>query len=67
MESALDGKNIVLGVTGSIACYKALDLASKLVQAGATRRNHPELRRHAVRVAAGVSQPDASQCGYGYV
>ncbi len=35
MESALAGKNIVLGVTGSIACYKALDLASKLVQAGA--------------------------------
>ena len=28
-------KHIVLGVTGSIACYKALDLASKLVQAGA--------------------------------
>ena len=35
MESALAGKNIVLGVTGSIACYKTLDLASKLVQAGA--------------------------------
>ncbi len=35
MESALAGKNIVLGVTGSIACYKALDLASKLAQAGA--------------------------------
>ncbi|MDE2787111.1 MAG: bifunctional phosphopantothenoylcysteine decarboxylase/phosphopantothenate--cysteine ligase CoaBC [Chloroflexota bacterium] len=35
MDSALAGKNIVLGVTGSIACYKALDLASKLVQAGA--------------------------------
>ncbi len=28
-------KNIVLGVTGSIACYKAVDLASKLSQAGA--------------------------------
>jgi phosphopantothenoylcysteine decarboxylase/phosphopantothenate--cysteine ligase len=28
-------KHILLGVTGSIACYKALDLASKLVQAGA--------------------------------
>ena len=35
MQSALAGKNVVLGVTGSIACYKALDLASKLVQAGA--------------------------------
>jgi len=31
----LTGKHIVLGVTGSIACYKALDLASKMVQAGA--------------------------------
>ena len=28
-------KHVVLGVTGSIACYKALDLASKLMQAGA--------------------------------
>ncbi len=35
MSAALDGKSIVLGVTGSIACYKALDLASKLTQAGA--------------------------------
>ena len=32
---ALSGKRIVLGVTGSIACYKAADLASKLTQAGA--------------------------------
>ena len=35
-SGVLDGKNIVLGVTGSIACYKALDLASKLTQAGAS-------------------------------
>lgn len=33
--SAIEGKRIVLGVTGSIACYKAADIASKLVQAGA--------------------------------
>ncbi|MCA9899143.1 MAG: bifunctional phosphopantothenoylcysteine decarboxylase/phosphopantothenate--cysteine ligase CoaBC [Anaerolineales bacterium] len=33
--SLLDGKRILLGVTGSIACYKAVDLASKLTQAGA--------------------------------
>jgi phosphopantothenoylcysteine decarboxylase / phosphopantothenate---cysteine ligase len=32
----LEGKNVVLGVTGSIAAYKAADIASKLVQAGAT-------------------------------
>lgn len=31
----LQGANIVLGVTGGIACYKAVDLCSKLVQAGA--------------------------------
>lgn len=31
----LAGKNIILGVTGSIAAYKAADLASKLTQAGA--------------------------------
>src|SRR5689334_8349917 len=30
----LDGKRIILGVTGSIAAYKAADLASKLTQAG---------------------------------
>ena len=35
MTRVLAGKNIVLGVTGSIACYKALDLASKLTQADA--------------------------------
>ncbi|MGB1748347.1 MAG: bifunctional phosphopantothenoylcysteine decarboxylase/phosphopantothenate--cysteine ligase CoaBC [Dehalococcoidia bacterium] len=31
----LEGKRVVLGVTGSIAAYKAADIASKLVQAGA--------------------------------
>ena len=35
MAGPLTDRHIVLGVTGSIACYKALDLASKLVQAGA--------------------------------
>src|SRR5215216_4392725 len=33
--SILSNKRIVLGVTGSIAAYKAADLASKLTQAGA--------------------------------
>ena len=33
--SILSGKRIILGVTGSIAAYKAADLASKLTQAGA--------------------------------
>jgi len=35
MVEPLADKHVVLGVTGSIACYKALDLASKLMQAGA--------------------------------
>lgn len=32
----LDGKHIVLGITGSISAYKAADTCSKLRQAGAT-------------------------------
>ena len=35
MKNILEDKHICLGVTGSIACYKAIDLASKLTQAGA--------------------------------
>lgn len=35
MPGRIKGANVVLGVTGSIACYKALDLASKLTQAEA--------------------------------
>ena len=35
MKNPLNGKNIVLGVTGSIAAYKACELASKLTQLGA--------------------------------
>jgi phosphopantothenoylcysteine decarboxylase / phosphopantothenate---cysteine ligase len=31
----LEGKHIVLGVTGGIAAYKSADLASRLIQAGA--------------------------------
>jgi phosphopantothenoylcysteine decarboxylase / phosphopantothenate---cysteine ligase len=35
MTNPLESKTILLGVTGSIAAYKAADLASKLTQAGA--------------------------------
>jgi len=35
MGDPLRNRTVVLGVTGSIACYKALDLTSKMVQAGA--------------------------------
>ncbi|MGW8319329.1 MAG: bifunctional phosphopantothenoylcysteine decarboxylase/phosphopantothenate--cysteine ligase CoaBC [Candidatus Promineifilaceae bacterium] len=33
--TVLANRRVVLGVTGSIACYKVVDLASKLTQAGA--------------------------------
>lgn len=36
MPTPLEGRHIALGVTGSIASYKALELASKLVQARAS-------------------------------
>ncbi|HEU5295970.1 MAG TPA: flavoprotein, partial [Burkholderiaceae bacterium] len=32
----LDGRHIVLGLSGGIACYKAAELARALVKAGAT-------------------------------
>ena len=35
MKSAVENKQVVLGITGSIACYKAVDLCSKLTQGGA--------------------------------
>ena len=35
MPGPLENKRVILGVTGSNACYKALDLASKMVQPGA--------------------------------
>ena len=35
-EDPLEGLTIALGVTGSISCYKSLEIASRLVQAGAT-------------------------------
>lgn len=34
MKTPFQDKHIILGVTGSIACYKAADLASKLAQSG---------------------------------
>lgn len=35
MSNPFENKRILLGITGSIACYKACDLASRLTQAGA--------------------------------
>ena len=36
MSATLEGRFVVLGVTGSIAAYKSIELARRLVQAGAT-------------------------------
>ena len=36
METQVEQKRVVLGVTGSIAAYKAVDLASQLTKAGVT-------------------------------
>ena len=46
----LAGRTVVLGVGGSIAAYKAADLCSRLVQAGATV--YPVLTRGALRFVA---------------
>lgn len=35
MKTPFQDKHMILGITGSIACYKAADLASKLAQSGA--------------------------------
>ena len=32
----LQGRHIVLGLSGGVACYKAADLARELIKAGAT-------------------------------
>ena len=33
---SFDGRHIIVGLTGGIACYKVADLVSKLVQGGAS-------------------------------
>jgi len=43
-------KNVILGVTGSIACYKAAELASRLTQAG--RDVHVVMTKHATEFVA---------------
>ncbi len=49
----LAGKNIILGVTGSIAAYKSVDLASKLSQSGA--QVHAILTKSASRFVTPLS------------
>lgn len=49
----LHDRHVVLGVTGSIAAYKALDLASRLVQAGA--QVHAAMTPAATRLVSPLS------------
>ncbi|HNR31566.1 MAG TPA: bifunctional phosphopantothenoylcysteine decarboxylase/phosphopantothenate--cysteine ligase CoaBC [Candidatus Hydrogenedentes bacterium] len=53
MAGLFADREIVLGVTGSIAAYKACDLASRLIEAGA--RVTPVLTRHALEFVGAVS------------
>lgn len=46
-ETPLKGRTIILGVTGSIAAFKAADLTSRLTEAGASV--HPVLTANATR------------------
>jgi len=51
--SSLDGKRILLGVTGSVAAYKAADLASRLTQEGA--EVHAVLTPAAIRFVSALT------------
>lgn len=53
MRGAFADKEIVLGVTGSIAAYKACELASRLIEAGA--RVTPVLTRNALQFVGTAS------------
>lgn len=50
---SIEGKRIVLGITGSIAAYKAADLTSRLVAAGA--EVHVVMSEAACRIVAPIT------------
>ena len=52
--TVFNGKHILLGVTGSIAAFKAADLASKLTQLGAQVDVILDSRRGKIRHAAHI-------------
>ena len=54
--SALQGRFIVLGVTGSIAAYKSVELARRLTQAGALfqRSRQGGVQQGVLRVCSGL-------------
>ena len=54
--SVFEGKHILLGVTGSIAAYKAADIASKLTQAGADLLSAFPVAHGAVEIFRNVSE-----------
>ena len=67
VDSMSKGKNIVLGVTGSIAAHKAADLASLLTKAGLRRARGDDGGRAAVHHAAAVQDAFAQSGGDGSV
>ena len=48
-KTNLEGVNVLLGVTGAVAVYKAVDLASKLTAAGAQPQNRNDRKRLQIR------------------
>jgi phosphopantothenoylcysteine decarboxylase/phosphopantothenate--cysteine ligase len=53
MANTLDGKTILLGVTGGIAAYKAVEICSKLVRSGASV--HVVMTEHATHFVGPVT------------
>ena len=60
----LEGKHILLGVTGSISAFKAIGLASKLTQAGALVDVVATAKWVEVGAGGGIRSGDASQMLY---
>ena len=58
----LDGKCVVLGVTGGIAAYKMANVASGLRKAGAERACHHDRKRDAVHHPADVETLTNNRC-----
>ena len=54
----MNGRELIIGVTGGIAAYKTAALVSRLVQAGAGRERGDDRRGHAVRRADDVRGAD---------
>ncbi len=58
-KNIFEGKTVVLGVTGSVAAYKAADLASRLVKEGAEA--YPVMTKEAARLIAPLTLQTVSR------